>query len=358
MTSDRAQLIVDAESAWNEHRWLDAIALFDEANRRKSSPKLEARLVQARHRAFRELPRGPRGGPWPPVPLESSNDPGFGGVPDRGEGIPEIEGAHLSAEVLARSIHGQGSLLVRGLLGPPVVDRLITDIDHAFAAFDRCEGTEVDSVESGAPWFAPFRPQRHYPFDAGGRKFVVTNGGMWTVDSPRAMFDLLESFRSVGLRRVLREYLGERPVLSAKKATLRRVAMARGGDWHQDGAFLGAGIRSMNVWLALSSCGGATNCPGLDVVSRRLPEVCPTGTDGAWFDWSIGQGMVDRVAGPAGVVRPSFEPGDALLFDDLNLHRTAPMPGLDDDDVVPRYAIETWFFAPSVYPAEQIPVVW
>jgi len=187
---------------------------------------------------------------------------------------------------------------------------------------------------------------------------VVTNGGMWTVDSPRAMFDVLESFRAVGLRRVLREYLGERPVLSAKKATLRRVVMARGGDWHQDGAFLGAGIRSINVWLALSACGGASKCPGLDVVPQRLPEVCPTGTDGAWFDWSVGQGMVDRVAGPAGVVRPAFEPGDALLFDDLNLHRTAPLPGHDDADVVPRYAIETWFFAPSVYPAEQIPVVW
>ena len=53
------------------------------------------------------------------------------------------------------------------------------------------------------------------------------------------------------------------------------------------------------------------------------------------------------------MVRPLFEPGDALLFDDLMLHRTAAAPGLTRA----RYAIESWFFAPSTYPADQIPIV-
>jgi hypothetical protein len=51
--------------------------------------------------------------------------------------------------------------------------------------------------------------------------------------------------------------------------------------------------------------------------------------------------------------RPVFEPGDVLLFDDLFLHRTAVDPAMTRD----RYAIETWFFAPSAYPAGQIPLV-
>jgi hypothetical protein len=42
-----------------------------------------------------------------------------------------------------------------------------------------------------------------------------------------------------------------------------------------------------------------------------------------------------------------------LLFDDLFLHRTAVDPAMTRD----RYAIETWFFAPSAYPAGQIPLV-
>jgi len=44
--------------------------------------------------------------------------------------------------------------------------------------------------------------------------------------------------------------------------------------------------------------------------------------------------------------RPEFEPGDVLFFDDRCLHRTAAELGMPNV----RYAIESWFFAPSVYP--------
>ena len=44
---------------------------------------------------------------------------------------------------------------------------------------------------------------------------------------------------------------------------------------------------------------------------------------------------------------------DVLLFDDLFLHRTAADPTMPRR----RYAIETWFFAPSAYPEGQIPLV-
>jgi hypothetical protein len=54
-----------------------------------------------------------------------------------------------------------------------------------------------------------------------------------------------------------------------------------------------------------------------------------------------------------GIVRPRFEPGDALLFDHLMLHRTASEPSMTKR----RYAIETWFFAPSAYPDGQVPLV-
>ena len=50
---------------------------------------------------------------------------------------------------------------------------------------------------------------------------------------------------------------------------------------------------------------------------------------------------------------PIFEPGDALLFDDFFLHQTGVSPGMTQQ----RYAIETWFFAPSTYPHDQIPIL-
>ncbi len=50
------------------------------------------------------------------------------------------------------------------------------------------------------------------------------------------------------------------------------------------------------------------------------------------------------------VVQPHFRPGDALFFDGLLLHRsTQPPPALPGR----RYAIETWFFRPSRFPAHQ-----
>jgi hypothetical protein len=179
---------------------------------------------------------------------------------------------------------------------------------------------------------------------------------VWTADSPRVLFDLLEGFDRMGLAEVLEGYLGERPAISVKKSTLRRVPLSindKPADWHQDGAFLGEGIRTCNVWLALTRCGAGTDASGLDVVPKRYAATLETGTEGAWFDWSVGPGVVERETAQTGVLCPTFEAGDALLFDELFLHRTHTDAGLTRE----RYAIESWFFAPSTYPSDQIPLV-
>jgi len=61
-----------------------------------------------------------------------------------------------------------------------------------------------------------------------------------------------------------------------------------------------------------------------------------------------------EVAAGTPVARPVFGPGDALLFDHLLLHRTAVSPGMTRD----RYAIESWFFAPSAFPVGQLPLLY
>jgi hypothetical protein len=150
---------------------------------------------------------------------------------------------------------------------------------------------------------------------------------------------------------VIAGYLGERPALAVDKCTLRKVPLDTSTDWHQDGAFLGSGIRTVNLWVALTRCG--EDAPGLDIVPARLDGIVETGTEGATFQWSVGQGVVDKVATAAPVRRPVFEPGDALFFDDLFLHRTA----IDAAMTHERHAIESWFFAPSVYPEKYVPMV-
>ena len=101
------------------------------------------------------------------------------------------------------------------------------------------------------------------------RSWVRDAGGVWTADSPRVLADLVDTLEAVGLAPLITAYLGERPVLSVNKCTLRRVGVEPGNaNWHQDGAFLGEGIRSLNVWMSLSHCG--VDAPGLDVVPRRF----------------------------------------------------------------------------------------
>ncbi len=52
------------------------------------------------------------------------------------------------------------------------------------------------------------------------------------------------------------------------------------------------------------------------------------------------------------IVRPIFEPGDALFFDELFLHKTGSDPSMPK----PRYAIENWFFGGSAFPREYGPL--
>ena len=66
------------------------------------------------------------------------------------------------------------------------------------------------------------------------------------------------------------------------------------------------------------------------------------------LDYQVSQAMAEEAAGDAGIVRPIFEPGDALLFDELFLHQTGSDPSMPK----PRYAIESWFFGGSAFPGE------
>jgi hypothetical protein len=320
-------------------RFADAIALLTEVNRRVQNAKIERTLVDLRHRAFAHIEPEPG---FPAWPVEADDVFGPSAAPR------EVTGSELTAEVARSSIVNHGCLIVRDLVPPEWVTRLTADIDRALDAA-RAHIAGAKTPETLA-WWVPFKPTEGYSV-GGGRKWIWEQGSVWAVDSPRSLFDLLELFGDIGLDRTIAEYLGETPALSVKKCTLRRVPADTGTNWHQDGAFLGEGIRTLNVWIALSPCGD--DSPSLDVVPARMDGIVETGTDGALFDWSVGEGAVDRARGDVTTVRPRFAAGDAMLFDELFLHRTGVSPGMTKD----RYTIEAWFFAPSSYPHDQIPIV-
>ncbi|MCU1352392.1 MAG: hypothetical protein JWM05_1601 [Acidimicrobiales bacterium] len=320
-------------------RFTDAIDVATEANRRQPDPRLEFRLTRLRHAAFPTLALAGGLDAWPPAVPPSA--PGL----DESTPIPVVAPEDLSVAALRRGVLGCGSLLAPGLLDQAQVELLIAGIDQAMGSKD------PEAERPGPPWHQPLPlPPDQAPLMRRG--WIGGGGGALTVDSPRMLFTLLEIFEELGLHDLATGYLGERPALSANKWTLRRVPPDAVGSWHQDGAFLGDGIRALNIWISLSHCG--VDAPGMDLLPRRLDHVVETGTGGSYFDWDVGPETVAKLAVDTPVVRPQFAPGDVLFFDDLFLHRTAVTPEMTKE----RYAIESWCFAPSAYPPRQVPAVW
>ena len=315
---------------------LRRIAALTEQNRAAPDPEIETELVSLRHDAFDDLVPEPPAHP-PPAPPTSA------GVSE----LLELDASELDVSTLRASIARQGCALVRNLVDPVRAETLRHGIDCMFTEFD---GSPANTAAERS-WYQPFVP-RSGEYRIGGRKWMREGGGLWAVDSPPLLFELCELIADTGIGDLVGDHLGERPALSGNKCNVRRVPVTESGSWHQDGAFLGSDVRTLNLWLSLSACG--VDAPGLDIVPRRLDHVVETGSEGTYFDWSVAPDVVAEACGDVRVLRPVFDVGDALLFDQFFLHRTAIKPSMTRE----RYAIETWFFAPSAYPSGQIPLVY
>jgi hypothetical protein len=55
-------------------------------------------------------------------------------------------------------------------------------------------------------------------------------------------------FQAAGLGDVLEGYLGERPRADAQQVHAAAGDAEASASWHQDGAFMGTGLRTVNVW--------------------------------------------------------------------------------------------------------------
>ena len=322
-----------------ERRLEEALA----ANRTAPSAEREQALIDLRLAAY-------RGGEWPAPRLGAIDEP----PALQRAGLPEIAADELDARWLCDGIQGAGGLVVRGLLSSAWVGKLRDAIDRAFEA-RRAAATDQGSHD--ARWYGRTSSVKGAPqqFGTKASNSERASGSLWAVDSPATAFILCELYRELGLPGLLDAYFGEAATLSVKKWVLRKVEPKpdRQAGWHQDGRFLGQGIRTVNLWIALSDCGEGTDAPGMELLGGREPCIHPTGTDGAYFDWTVGPGLVDRLAERRPRLYPRFAPGDALLFDHYSLHRT----GAGSRDAAVRYAVESWFFAASTAPARQQPLV-
>jgi hypothetical protein len=312
-------------------RVLDALDMLTELNRQDRDPEIEERLVLLRRDAFSELEGSEGRATWPPV----FDDP-FKGV-DR---LVEVEPPDLSLETLGGAIRHHGHALVRGLISRVRVDRLVDAIDRAFQARDAWQ--QGAPVSKTSPWFVPIPSHPRYPAtDVGHRN---SSSKVLVVDSPRALFEVTEAFREAQLDRVVTDYLGDRPVMAENKWALRRMSWTDDkAPWHQEASVFDSGaLRTVNVWLALSESG--RNAPGFQFIPRRIDSIIEPN-----LSFGLTRDTMSSVADGGRIARPTYQPGDALLFDEYLVHRTMARPEMQEL----RYSIESWMFAPSGHPLRE-----
>jgi hypothetical protein len=333
---DRPTEIADDFAGTTEELFAE-IENLTQANRTGRDRETERRLVQLRHLAGIRMLVANSGKPEYP-------SPDFARLPET-EVPPEIAPEDVTPELLRAGILRDGCLLVRGLVDRDTALHFADQIHRSFAERDR-----ISAGESPAEgYYEEF--QAHAPFDIaeGARLWVQEGGGVLAPDAPMLTYEMFEMLEAAGVPRLVGDYLGERPLVSLQKTTLRMAEPHVPGAWHQDGAFMGD-VRALNLWLSLSRCGDES--PGLDIVPRRLEEIVATATDEAVLSYQVSQLKAEEAAGDRRIVRPIFEPGDALFFDELFLHQTGSHPSMPK----PRFAIESWFFGGSAFPGEYGPL--
>ena len=325
----RGRLGAEADDALAPRRDLRAIDALSEQNRAARDPQIERRLLRLRHRAGLELRAGPR-------PTSSTRR-----LPSRGSRTAPVSrgrARRADARTASAAILRRGCLLVRGLVEAGQAARLAEGIDSAFQARD-----ERDRVGRLA---ATTKGQARSRVRSREERWWLENdaGGVWSADSPGAMFDMLEAFERSGLQRLATEYLGERPAIAVNKSTLRRVEPEVGKGfslWHQDEAFLGD-VPALNVWLSLSRCGDLA--PGLDIVPAGSTMSCrpvpraPSSTGPCRRQWSR------RPRATPGSRGRSLSPATSCCSTSSRVHATAAEPEMPN----PRYAIRTRSSAPRL----------
>lgn len=271
--------------------------------------------------------------------------------------LPEVDVRSLSIGVLRGAMQRHGALIVRNFFAPRAALEYRRAIDSVLAelrAYQEADATGADRSADAKAWFMPVAKSSGLNKPAV-KKFLGMSGATGTFLSPRLSQRLFDDFERQGLRRLLQAYFRDAPCLSFNKCVLRRTEpLTTPAEWHQDGAFMDAGIQSLNLWVALTECGAGTDSPGMDLIPKRLDAVLPSGTNGAIFDWSVSGKTVAETFGDTQPVRPNFAAGDAIFFDHFNLHATSS----GSEFTRPRYAIENWFFPQSACPVNQHPAAW
>jgi hypothetical protein len=282
--------------------------------------------------------------------------------------VPEIDAADLSLEILKKSVREHGCLIVRNFFCAGDVETMKAFVDHSFA-INNNRGSLLNKYLLKPPDLASVLKQTRENIRemkkvnstysntvATGLKLnhvLGLNKSHLTAQTPIVTEKLLHLFERKQLKPLLKAYFGNDPCVSVYKWVLRKSdPPANAIDFHQDGAFMGDEIASLNCWIPLTNCGTGYDVHGLDIVPIRLMNTFQKGS--GVMDWTISANALVEEYTEKAIVTPTFRKGDLLFFDHLLVHRSQSLPHFSQR----RYAIETWFFDSLNFPKNQIPIKW
>jgi hypothetical protein len=311
------------------------VAELTAMNRRARTADRDRELLRQRRAAFPTLlASGPAG--------NSKSEPVPDPFPGR-TGVIEINGRDLDRELVAGTVRAHGCLLVREFLPPETVQMLLERVEAVFAAWDRWPtATAAEKVEL-ARVYEPYVPDADLALMLDVIRSNRDRERIMLADSPSVHFDVCEALDACGVRDLLEAYFGDTPAMTVTKSAMHRMSLRDNVlGFHQDTAVFDNVARgAMNFWIALTACG--VDAPGLEVLPMRLNAPLER-THGRM---AVDPALIDSLGVPT--VIPRFEPGDALVFDEFLVHRTAMAPQMSNV----RYSLENWFFtAASLPPSE------
>ncbi|HTU14418.1 MAG TPA: hypothetical protein VMF31_04415, partial [Solirubrobacterales bacterium] len=171
----------EVEALEADGKLFEAIDLMTSINRAERDPNVERELRRVRHLAGIELLENAPENPVYPTPSQA---------PARGEQsrCPEATPDQLTPELLRASFLEAGCLLVRDVMDDDKAIQLAADIDHSFEV--RKERGEGNPDPDG--FYDEMQPED--PFKILEREWVEEGGGVLAADSPKMLFDMLDTF--------------------------------------------------------------------------------------------------------------------------------------------------------------------
>lgn len=276
-------------------------------------PRLEARIIDLRMKLAKTL----KSSGSAQTPEDRFKSDLFAGETD----IPEVQASDLTAEAIASGLLHHGALMIRGLYNAEQIAFLTKIAEHEQA-----------------------------------RKIADPKA----IVSTFSFCHLMRVYEESGLLEAVKGYLGEDAIIALERARLRYKGLNQtaGLSWHQDGSYFGEKCFALNCWAAVTECGRNNN--GLSLVPRRNHE--QLGADAVEksknrfgkADLAYGNKVLKEYLpkNADGIKSPYFNAGDAIIFDEMTLHRTAKV----DKITLPQIVSISWFFSLSRFPKFKTPL--